>query len=186
MPSKTQKGQEYERTVAKRLSLWASGMKRRDIFWRTPGSGARRTLMLRRKGITLAAHGGDIMATEKRGHWLTRHFFFECKFYKELGWAKLMRGVKANIRQWWEKTCKEAEEVGKHPVLVMKGNRTPDYLILDEWGAHHIRGYRRKRRRFDPIAVIHTDEPMYLFFFTDMLRNTHYGEKGKPKRRARL
>lgn len=56
---KSSKGGQFERTVAKQLSLWHSRNKRDDIFWRTAGSGARATTRMK-QGKGTANSAGDL------------------------------------------------------------------------------------------------------------------------------
>ena len=53
------KGQEFERQICKRFSLWFTNEERDDIFWRTSGSGARSTAR-RKKQISTENSAGDI------------------------------------------------------------------------------------------------------------------------------
>ena len=55
--AKRQKGQNFERDICKKLSLWYGG--RKDIFWRTAGSGARATVRMKQDKCT-ALSAGDI------------------------------------------------------------------------------------------------------------------------------
>lgn len=53
------KGQNFEREFCKLFSLWLSGGKEDDHFWRTSGSGARATVRAR-KGKQTVNHVGDV------------------------------------------------------------------------------------------------------------------------------
>lgn len=72
------KGSGFERELCRRLSLWASGGKDDDWFWRSSQSGGRATTRFR-KGKTTRGHCGDICATSKDGEWLTTLVTFEAK-----------------------------------------------------------------------------------------------------------
>lgn len=62
----SQKGNQYEREVCRKLSEWWSP-GRSDIFWRTKGSGGRATRRSRTgRGATAFQHG-DIYATDPSG-----------------------------------------------------------------------------------------------------------------------
>lgn len=60
------KGGEYEREICKRLSLWWTGNKRDDVFWRSSGSGARAKVRGRAGVQTMGQHG-DVAATDPVG-----------------------------------------------------------------------------------------------------------------------
>jgi hypothetical protein len=59
------KGGKFERDVSRMLSLWWSGGKNDDVFWRTAGSGGRATMRGRRGKST--AQVGDIAAVDPSG-----------------------------------------------------------------------------------------------------------------------
>ena len=60
------KGSKFERDICKQLSLWWTGGKRDDVFWRTTTSGARATTR-RKKGQGTKNQYGDVQATDPIG-----------------------------------------------------------------------------------------------------------------------
>lgn len=72
------KGSDFERDVCRRLSLWWSGGKDDDLFWRTAGSGARATSR-GKKGKGTTGHYGDVAATSHEGAPLLDLLTFELK-----------------------------------------------------------------------------------------------------------
>lgn len=60
------KGGEFERVMAKQLSLWWTGGERDDIFWRTAGSGARATVRAK-QGKKTSGQCGDLTAIDPCG-----------------------------------------------------------------------------------------------------------------------
>lgn len=58
------KGGLFERQVCRRFSLWWSGGKDDDLFWRTAGSGGRATVR-GREGKTTRGHYGDVYSTDR-------------------------------------------------------------------------------------------------------------------------
>jgi len=72
------KGPQFERDVCRQISLWWSNSQRDDIFWRTPGSGARATARAK-QGKTTFGQVGDIMSTDPAGQLLTSLITFELK-----------------------------------------------------------------------------------------------------------
>ena len=76
--SKSSKGSEFERQIAKQLSLWWSNGKRDDIFWRTSQSGGRSTQRMKSKTAT-ANSAGDIGYIDACGKILTDNILIECK-----------------------------------------------------------------------------------------------------------
>lgn len=72
------KGGEFERKIAKRLSLWWSEGDRDDLFWRTSQSGGRATQRSKKHQKT-QGHYGDICATGSSGRTLTRLCTIELK-----------------------------------------------------------------------------------------------------------
>lgn len=71
------KGQQWERLVCKRLSLWWTG-DREDIFWRTANSGGRATTRSK-KGQETKHQSGDISFTDSVGEPLLKALTLELK-----------------------------------------------------------------------------------------------------------
>ncbi len=72
------KGGDFEREVCKELSLWWTDGERNDIFWRTPGSGARATTR-KKQGLKTADSAGDMLSMHESGKPLTKQCLFEFK-----------------------------------------------------------------------------------------------------------
>ncbi len=75
---KAGKGSEFERELAKRLSLWWTNGERNDIFWRTSQSGGRAT-QRSKKGETTFGSYGDLTAVDPIGAPLLKMFTIELK-----------------------------------------------------------------------------------------------------------
>jgi len=123
------KGAAYEREVCRRLSLYVTGGKRDDVFWRSAMSGGRATI----KGIAHVA--GDICAVHPDGYDFASRWFVECKHYRDL---QLHRFLIQEGRLWnfWIKAGEEAEKHYKLPLLIVKQNGFPELLIKpNDFGA---------------------------------------------------
>lgn len=72
------KGSSFERKVCKQLSLWWTNGKRKDVFWRTSGSGATATSRKKRDQEMFGQHG-DVQATDPIGQLLIDLFAIEIK-----------------------------------------------------------------------------------------------------------
>lgn len=73
------KGADFERTICKELSLWWTGGKRDDIFWRSSQSGGRATVRFQKHGKKTAGAHGDITALDPIGVPLLKLFTIELK-----------------------------------------------------------------------------------------------------------
>lgn len=133
----SQKGNGFERDACRQLSLWWSGDKEDDLFWRNK---LRRTT----KAYNAQMQLGDIVAVDERGHKLTKHFVIECKNgysisrtkkgkstksnggqkVRNVPWDALDlidgRGEKSLIFTFWEQALEEAQISGKIPILIVK------------------------------------------------------------------
>lgn len=118
-----QKGSAFEREVCKKLSLWVTGGKQKDVFWRSAMSGGRAT---RDKDVRQA---GDITAVAPEGHILTDNVYIECKHYKDLNLASFLLEGRGVLAQFWRKTCTEAVIRGKIPCIIAKQNAKPTLFI---------------------------------------------------------
>lgn len=121
------KGAEFERQIATQLSLWASRGERKDIFWRTPASGARSRVTKGNK-----SHEGDIMATDPIGEKFTAHVLLELKAYAHVDWCKLLFGEKSEFTAFWQRLQYDAFASSKIPILIVKENRR-EILCLSRW-----------------------------------------------------
>lgn len=72
------KGSNFEREICKKLSLWWSGGKRDDIFWRSQTSGGRATQRMK-SGKTTYGSYGDVAAVDPIGEPLLQVFTIELK-----------------------------------------------------------------------------------------------------------
>jgi len=72
------KGNPFERAICKQLSLWWTGDKQDDVFWRTSTSGARATSRSK-KGQRTFGQYGDVQATDPIGQPLLDIFTIELK-----------------------------------------------------------------------------------------------------------
>lgn len=125
-----QKGSQFERDICKALSLWVSGDKQEDLFWRSAMSGGRSTVH-HRKGKFMGQHAGDITSTSPEGHKLTDYFFVECKFVADLGLAGFVLNTGSTMMRFWEIACKEAGKYNRAPMIIAKQNRSPIFVAID-------------------------------------------------------
>ena len=125
-----EKGAEFERMLSKRFSLWVSGGERKDLFWRTAGSGGRAVNVLG----DAAHHAGDVGATSAEGEALTKHFMIEARNWKDLELRRLItRNEGMCIEHWLEKGAL-AKELGKHLMAIFKEDYQPTMLWVDGFG----------------------------------------------------
>jgi hypothetical protein len=115
------KGAAFERKVCQELSLWISGGKHKDLYWRSAMSGGRATVA-RKRGTALARQAGDITATAPEGHKLTDFFYIECKHVRSLKIDRFIIEGTGPLAQFWHTTCKEAKAHNRQPMLIAKQN----------------------------------------------------------------
>lgn len=129
------KGSEFERKIAKKLSLWWTEGNRDDIFWLTSGSGARATVRAK-KNIKTKYQYGDISFTDPLGKSLIDYFLIELKTgYPDLGIMLLIDGKQKSpvLVKWWNK-AKEEKEFGKRKavLLVIKRDYKHPVMVFDQ------------------------------------------------------
>lgn len=133
------KGSAFERQICKELSLWVSGGKQKDIFWRSAMSGGRSTVAMK-KGDKLAVQAGDVSSIHILGHKFIDEFTVECKFYKTLNYESIIKG-KGKLLDFWRIAFKDAEKYGKMPLLVAKQNNYPTVACMTVEGARRLGMY---------------------------------------------
>ena len=166
------KGAAYEREVCARLSLWVSGGKQQDIFWRSAMSGGRANLQQRRKKAgEFSAQAGDIVATHWDGHFFLSKFCMDTKHWADFEIDAPAFGKKDGaFVVAWEKLCEEAARFGKWPMLVGKENRHGEFAAVSVAGLAWLRGAVRARPHVrllsSPIDLM---TPAYFVSFEDIL-----------------
>jgi len=130
------KGGNYQRTIAKKLSLWATEGKHDDIIWHTSGSGARATTRAK-QGKRTVNNYGDLMHTCEEGKPLFEHCVIELKNgYGK--WAPLdcidygatMKTVQVfdEFIEQVERDCSLAER--RYPILIAKRDKRRDIIAI--------------------------------------------------------
>lgn len=144
-----QKGSAFEREVCKALSLWVSGGKRDDVYWRSAMSGGRATL--RSKKFGRARRGGtqvgDLSAVHPMGSVLLKHFVTECKFYKNLKFGNFLFKKGGLLQLFWKQLLKKADHEVKLPMLIAKQNKYPTVVLLDPEGFQLLYANAKYHRR---------------------------------------
>jgi len=128
------KGSQNERDKCQEWSLWWTGGRREDVFWRTSGSGARaRSRVGRGKNVL---HGyGDLMAEDPEGEALPACCTFEFKKgYPSLSLLDCIASRQAEplLISFLKQVERDSEDAGTWPVLVLhKDRRLPVVCIPD-------------------------------------------------------
>lgn len=122
------KGSAFERYCCKRLSLYVTMGKRDDVFWRSAMSGGRATLQLR-KDIVNRAQSGDMTAIAPEGYALCDRCLFENKSYADLGIPQSLLKGSGLLAKFWRDTQKAAARYDKVPVLIVKQNLIPVFVL---------------------------------------------------------
>lgn len=125
MPTKKQKGGQFERDLCVLFSKWWTGGEREDVFWRTSGSGNRATSKRRRGASIVRYQYGDMTFIDDIGRPLVDRFNFEFKFYRHYELLSVFEPTLAQ-RSWlnfWAECLHEAELTSREPFMVTKQNR---------------------------------------------------------------
>lgn len=131
----SQKGSSFEREVCKKLSLWVSNGEKDDIFWRTAGSGARATTRAKGGKSTCNADG-DMCCLDPAYQWFIDSVLIEMKRgYNSwrLDDFLLPKQKKDSIFVVWEKLEKEAAQLHKLPLLILKQDRRQELYISQSY-----------------------------------------------------
>ena len=120
------KGSEFERKVAKELSLWISNGQTQDLLWRTTLSGGRFSTGKSTEGA------GDLSAlgTSELSKQFSKTICVECKTYQEVSLTKAFLNDKADLIKWWNQVSGEAIKANLVPMLIAKGNRQSTIIIF--------------------------------------------------------
>jgi hypothetical protein len=128
------KGGEFERKVAKQLSLWISNSLRDDLLWRSSLSGGRATLQFK-QGKKNKSQTGDLSSIDTLSQQFINRFFIEIKFYKDLNIESGFIKATGLLKSFWDKLVKDALVAEKNPMLIARQNHLPTLLLLHHNGA---------------------------------------------------
>jgi len=145
------KGSGFEREMCKELSLWVTSQMRDDVFWRTPGSGARATTRMKQMRETMDA-AGDMMSTAIYSKPYTTLAIWEFKRGYGGGGKKKKRAPSSSVDplsildnpltakhdalllKWWRKLSKEkAEHARRYSFLIFKRDRKDKCIVMDDY-----------------------------------------------------
>lgn len=188
------KGQEFERTLCKKLSLWWSNGKADDWFWRTSGSGSRATM--RRKNNKIKEEDfGDIKSDHPETKAFCDLFVFEAKTgyckkkkvsskkdgsitSKEVLWS-LLDMLDSNQKEsqfitFWKQVERDASIVNKIPLLIFRRPQRKPCIAMRKLTFDMIASYCPKNMDFpmitlkvDAEGILHREMvviPLYAFF----------------------
>ncbi len=127
------KGSQFERHIAKTLSLWVSHGAQEDALWRSSQSGGRSTTAFK-KGKRFSDQAGDICSIHPVGRPLTDRFLLELKHYRNLNFTGLITN-RGNLVEFWDKAKKQASQHQKLPMLIAKQNSQPVIVCLTKEGS---------------------------------------------------
>jgi len=138
------KGGNFEREIAKKLSLWWTDGKTDAVFWRTSGSGARATVR-KKVGKATANQDGDICATDPIGQPLIDLVTIELKVgYNSWNIKELLDSKKKQtiLEDFWEQCIREQDDQKRRGWwLIVRQDRRNELLFFDE-------GFYRFQRHF--------------------------------------
>ncbi len=175
--SNKSKGSGWERTICKRLSLWASeGDVDADYFWRTAGSGGRSTVR-KKKGQSADKHAGDIAATDPRGEFLLKAFAIECKKgYSSRTIQDLLDASENAATQEYQKWIDQAEASrvnsnAKWWMIILKRDKRQPLVIVEEMSIFTLESYRETRKEvgYNRILLELWDQDVVMLKLEDFL-----------------
>lgn len=150
-----QKGSTFERLVCVRLSLWVTGGKSKDCFWRSAMSGGRAS----RSVDALPRQAGDISAVAPEGHVLTDKFYIELKHLKDIELTSFILSRAGTLWREWQKACNQAKRFGRRPMMIVKQNSRPTLVLTMPLSAS----------RREPVAVMPW-AGVYMYSFDALLQ----------------
>lgn len=167
---KSKKGSKFEREISGVLSRWWTGGIRDDIFWRTPGSGARATTRMKKK-LQTADSAGDIMAIDKIGKKFTKFFLIELKrgYSSKLTILDIIDGPKKKsiILEWWKKAEKErVDSKRKDIILIFKRDRKDPCVAITK----KLFNILFKADKIDHIEILKKPYNIYIITLSNFLK----------------
>lgn len=125
-------GNNYEREVAKKLSLWLTEGLSDDVCWRDLGSGNRATIRINKNKETIRQ--GDFVPVDLNYKWFFDLFNVDSKSYK--AWNPIFineKNMKSNsILNQWVKVCKDSKNKLPFMICKIRDNITPEFVIVNQ------------------------------------------------------
>lgn len=107
------KGSSFEAKIKDRLNSEFPNMQ----FERVPLSGA------------ISYLKGDIWTPNDTAAW---PYCIECKHYSDIEWNNLLTAKSTDMLTFWRQALREAEVMGKKPLLVFRWNRSKDFVAFND------------------------------------------------------
>ena len=127
------KGSTNERKLCNLFSLWWSDGKRDDIFWRTPGSGARARVRTDNKKDTGFGYG-DMQAQDPSGQPLIDAFTFEFKvgYTSQLSFLDFLdsKKIRPTLFTFLKEVEKDAKDAKTIPLLIIRRDRKEHVILM--------------------------------------------------------
>lgn len=164
------KGSSFERHICKQLSLWASNKADAAVFWRTSGSGARAEV-LSQHGQFIGEIAGDVGAIKPIGRELIQSVFIECKHVGDLQLTNFLLDRPSAIQKHFMKAKHQAEKYAKVPVTIVKQNRLPILVCIDEWWSNFAPFTHSRLCRVQQSSLA---QELHVFDFEKLLATVSY------------
>jgi len=123
-------GNNYERVISRKLSLWLTHNQSDDVVWRDIGSGNKATI--RKKQNKESIWQGDIVPIDLQYKYFFDVFAIDTKSYKEINWLFINnKNNKSNtILQQWIKVVNDTK--GKVPLMIVqiRDRKTPETIFM--------------------------------------------------------
>jgi hypothetical protein len=171
------KGGDFEREVAKSLTVWLTGQEKPYAYWRMPGSGSLSTIHEANKNLT-----GDIVALNQEAEFLTDAFNIECKTgYPQTSFWQHFKHIKNfNIEIFWQQSIDDANKAGKYPMLIYRKLRQQPIVGVSEYISEKLHLYNLRHMKIDfgvyngnrlqPICFFNSQE-FWSFVRPDAIKN---------------
>jgi hypothetical protein len=135
------KGNNFERDISEKLSLWLTKGEEKRGCWRSDTSGAAATIWAKKnqEARYVLANSGDIKQIADKGLYPELDKFFqtfvvECKHYKEIDIYPPFNKV---LTTWFDQLIREKEATGKWASLIFKANNRKVIFAQEPNSYHH-------------------------------------------------
>lgn len=158
------KGKDFEREIAKDMSLWLTNGEDQDTIWYTKSSGGRATRRIQAHQVSSRFDHGDLGPDGSKAEYFFETFSCELKTgYGKKGkkqttlWAVMdiidsQQQTPMFYDFWWQ-AVNDAQESNREPILIFRRNRRTACIAMNHYVFNSFMSCKNTKPEFDIMSI---------------------------------